>query len=142
MIAVLLALVIASGTSVPSSVQHAGPYLAPVVHIKDFPPGVVRWPIADPGSPFNNSDARDPRYPNRGLILGGCSSDLCVLHFQIGGMISPYCILAMQRSKRGWYAVWYARMPRALTSFDELQAVLERGSSIELTAMTWCNETR
>lgn len=141
MIAVVLASAIASGASVPSSVQHAGPYLVRVVHIKDFPTGVVRWQIADPGARFNNSDARDSRYPNRALILGGCSSDLCVLHFQVGGIISPYCILSMQRSKQGWYPVWYARMPRALTSFNELQAVLELGSPIGLTEMSWCNET-
>jgi hypothetical protein len=65
---------------------------------------------------------------------------MCVFHFQVGGIISPYCILAMQRGKRSWHPIWYARLPRALTSFDELQAILERGSPMELTEMSWCNE--
>jgi hypothetical protein len=141
-IAILFASVIASGASVPISVQHAAPYLGRVGRIRDFPPGVVPWPIADPGARFNNSDARDPRFPNRGLILGGCSSDLCVLHFEIGGIISPYCILAMQRRQQQWLPIWYARLPRALASFEELQAVLERRSPLELTKMSWCNDVR
>ena len=140
MIAILLASVVASGASIPIKVQQAGPHLARVVRIKDFPPGAVPWPIADPGMRFNNSDARDPEFPDRGLILAGCSADLCVLHFQIGGIFSPYCLLAMQRTQQKWEPVWYARTPRSLTSFEELQAVVELTSPIELTEESWCNE--
>lgn len=140
MIATLFALVIASGASVPVSVQRAGPHLVRVTRIKDFPPGALLWPIVDHGARFNNSDARDPRFPKRGFILGGCSHDLCVLHFEIGGIISPYCMLAMQRGAQNWSPVWYARVPRALNSFEELQAVIERGSPLKLTGMSWCGE--
>src|SRR5580700_1158707 len=140
MIAIVFASVVASGASIPKNVQKDGPHLVRVEHVKDFPQGAVPWPIADPGARFNNSDARDPELPNRGLILAGCSADLCVLHFQIGGIFSPYCLLAMQRTQQKWEPVWYARTPRPLASFEELQAVVERASPLELTEESWCNE--
>lgn len=140
MIAALLASVVPSGASIPATVQHAGPQLVRVAHVKDFPPGAVPWPIADPNTRFNNSDIHDPRFPNRGLILAGCSADLCVLHFQIGGIVSPFCLLALEHTQQKWEPVWYARIPRALTSFEELESVVERASSIELTEESWCNE--
>ena len=140
MIAILLASVVASGASIPMNVQQAAPHLARVTRIKDFPPGAVPWPIADPGTRFNNSDIHDRELPDRGLILAGCSAGLCVLHFQIGGIISPYCLLAMQRTKQKWEPIWYARTPRPLASFEELQAVVEHASPIELTEESWCDE--
>ena len=138
MIGALLAVAIASGNSIPSAVQQAGPYIARIAHVKSFPHGAIPWPLADPGAPFNDSDVRSPGLPDRGLILGGCSADVCVLHFEIGGIISPYCILALRHDNDTWRAVWYARLPRALQSFEELQALLEGGSPINLTDMSWC----
>lgn len=47
MIAILLASVVASGASIPMNVQQAGPHLARVTRIKDFP--ARRGSVADRG---------------------------------------------------------------------------------------------
>lgn len=139
--ALLLASVVASGSSIPAVVQSAAPWLTPVTHVKDMPIGSVPWPIADPGAPYNNSDIRVQGRPNRGLFLAGCTPDLCVMHFQVGGIVSPYCIIAMKRHTASWEPVWYARLPRKLTSFEEMRGILEGGSAVDLSEMSWCNET-
>lgn len=140
MFALVLAATITTGYSIPEPVLRAGPRLTQVFHVKDLPTGSVPWPLADPGARFDNSDMRGDGYPNHGLFLAGCTRDICVLHFQVGGIISPYCMIAMQRQTKNWRPIWYARLSRRLASFEEMQSVLEGGAQIKLSSMNWCNQ--
>jgi hypothetical protein len=42
--------------------------------------------IADPGAPFQVSDAvSNPKLPTRRLVAAGCSTDHCLVHYERGG---------------------------------------------------------
>jgi hypothetical protein len=62
-------------------------------------PGEVRF--ANPGEPFNRSDAIDENLPFRRLEFAGLSTSGCFIHYQSGGQPSSFCLAVIDIANHG-----------------------------------------
>lgn len=86
------------------------------------------WKMAEPGGAFSATDVPVPGAPGRRFIFAGCDAQLCVLHYERGGVAHFYELLAVQRGAHGWIAIWNARGPKPLANLAALRALI-RGAS-------------
>lgn len=124
---------------IPAAVLRAGPALTAVARVKDLPPGAISAPMADPGGRFNGGDTLTPGLPSRGLVVAGCTRDVCVMQFTAGGLEPTYCIAAVERRDDRWPVVWRARLSRSLASLADLQSALAGKSTAKLSNASWCD---
>jgi hypothetical protein len=62
--------------------------------------------LADPQQPFQATDVVSPaKLPWRRLILGGISSDLCVIYYEKGGFTTSYAAVVIDISETRWPTV-------------------------------------
>ena len=87
------------------------------------------WKISDPGGPFSPTDVPVPGAPGRRLIFAACDPQLCLLHYERGGIAHFYEILALSRAGNAWDVVWNARGPKPLVNLDALRALLHAPNS-------------
>lgn len=86
------------------------------------------WQMAEPGGKFSATDVPVPGAPGRRLIVAGCSAQLCLIHYERGGIAHFYEILAIASTPQGWKAVWNVRGSKPIASFDALRAELKNGA--------------
>jgi len=82
------------------------------------------WQIAEPGGAFSATDVPVPGAPGQRLIFAACDPQLCLLHYERGGIAHFYEILALSLTSSGWKALWNARGSKPLKDLDALQSLL------------------
>jgi hypothetical protein len=82
------------------------------------------WRMAEPGGAFSATDVPIPGAPGRRLIFAACDSQLCLIHYERGGIAHFYEILALSLTRNAWKTVWNATGPKPLANFAALQALL------------------
>lgn len=87
------------------------------------------WKMSDPGGPFSATDVPVPGAPGRRLLFAACDAQVCVLHYERGGIAHFYEILAFARTASTWDVVWNARGPKPLTDLDALRAMLRAANA-------------
>lgn len=85
-------------TAFPSSCKRGFSALA---HTPDFE-------LANPGQPYQATDVigRGPRLPWRRLLIGGVSSDRCIIFYVIGGFAPFRAAVVLDISKKDPVLVW------------------------------------
>jgi hypothetical protein len=86
------------------------------------------WKMAEPGAPFNVTDAAIPGLPGRRLIFAACSSDLCVIHYERGGVAHFYEILVLSLRASGWSAIWNLVGSKAIPNLEAFRAMVNRSA--------------
>src|SRR5215469_7212310 len=86
------------------------------------------WQMAEPGGKFSATDVPVPGAPGRRLIFAACNAQLCLIHYERGGIAHFYEILALASTPQGWKAVWNVRGSKPIASFDALRATLKSGA--------------
>ena len=89
------------------------------------------WKMAEPGGAFSATDVPVPGAPGRRMIFAGCSSQLCLIHYERGGVAHFYEILALSAEAGGWRVVWNACGVSRIASLAALQALLARPASFD-----------
>lgn len=81
--------------------------------------------IADPGQPFQFSDALTPGLPFRRLVLAGLGANSCFIYYQHGGRMYPsYCLAVMAYGHQP--KVWVGQSRKEAATVEELRAMLRR----------------
>jgi hypothetical protein len=86
------------------------------------------WQMAEPGGAFSATDVPVAGAPGRRLIFAACDAQLCIIHYERGGVAHFYEILALTLQRGGWVAVWNVRGSKPIESLDALRARLEHGT--------------
>lgn len=86
------------------------------------------WKMAEPGAPFSSTDVPVAGAPGRRLIFAACDAQLCVIHYERGGIAHFYELLALVSSAKGWTAVWNVRGNKPIPNLTDLRAMLQHGS--------------
>lgn len=86
------------------------------------------WQMAEPGGKFSATDVPVPGAPGRRLIFAACNAQLCLIHYERGGIAHFYEILALESTAQGWKAVWNVRGSKPIASFDALRVELRNGA--------------
>jgi hypothetical protein len=81
--------------------------------------------VADPGQPFQFSDALAEGLPFRQLVLAGMGSKSCFIYYQHGGRMYPsYCLAVMDLGMKK--AVWVGESNKKAGTIEELRSELRR----------------
>jgi hypothetical protein len=86
------------------------------------------WTMAEPGGKFSSTDVPVPGAPGRRLIFAACAAELCLIHYERGGIAHFYEILGLSLGSKGWTAVWNARGSKPIASLNALRAMLQHGT--------------
>jgi hypothetical protein len=96
------------------------------VDIHGLPTKGARVEMADPGQPFQSSDALVPGLPFRRLVLAGLSSQKCFIYYQHGGSMYPsYCLAVMDYGSNSM--IWVGESRKVARSLSDLRFMLSRG---------------
>jgi hypothetical protein len=106
--------------SLPAAIQ-AGQFTVDGVSAKG-------WQMAEPGGKFSATDVPVPGAPGRRLIFAGCNAQLCLIHYERGGIAHFYEILALASTPAGWKSVWNVRGSKPIASFDALRTEIKAGA--------------
>ena len=124
----------------PASVDSQLESLKPIAHFSALPSAIVAgdftvdgvsakgWKMAEPGGAFSATDVPVPNAPGRRMIFAACDTDLCLIHYERGGIAHSYEILALTRKPNGWVVIWNARGTKAITTFDAFAASVRNGT--------------
>ncbi len=133
-------LIAAVAVGVPAQVTSQLSALKEIDRFTSLPPAVVAgqftvdgasakgWEMAEPGGKFSATDVPVPGAPGRRLIFAACSAQLCLIHYERGGIAHFYELLALSLTAHGWAAVWNVRGSKPIASFDALRAILKTGA--------------
>ena len=134
-------LVASASISPPPLLMQHPQTVTPVLHVHDLPAGIrdgdfsvdgtsaKGWAMAEPGGAFSATDVPVPGAPGRRLIFGACDRDVCLIHYERGGVAHFYEILALARSGNVWSVLWNARGAKAFANLDALRAFLQKPTS-------------
>jgi|GEM_PF-1578838 len=86
------------------------------------------WKMAEPGGIFSATDVPVPGAPGRRLIFAGCASNLCVIHYERGGIAHFYEILVLSLGSKGWAAAWNLVGAKAIANLDVFRAMVRRST--------------
>ncbi len=95
------------------------------------------WQIAEPGGAFSATDVPIPGAPGRRLIFAACDPQLCLLHYERGGIAHFYEILALAPASSGWKVIWNARGSKPLKDLDALRSLLQGRASSAGWSQQW-----
>lgn len=95
------------------------------------------WQMAEPGGKFSATDVPVPGAPGRRLIFAACDAQLCVIHYERGGIAHFYEILALALKAQSWTAIWNVRGSKPIASFDALRADLKTGALPATWSAQW-----
>lgn len=83
--------------------------------------------MADPGKPFQYSDAIVPGLPFRRLVFAGTGPNRCFIYYQHGGAMYPsYCLAIMDTSSSS-NVVWVGESRKEADTVRELRSMLSGG---------------
>jgi hypothetical protein len=81
--------------------------------------------IADPGAEFQATGNADPNLLSRRLVAAGCSSDHCLVYYQLGGRATSWRIVLFHWTPSATRFEWGGTAPRGLAKIEDvLNAVL------------------
>jgi len=86
------------------------------------------WQMAEPGGKFSATDVPVPGAPGRRLIFAACDAEMCLIHYERGGIAHFYEILALSLGPKGWTPVWNVRGSKPIASLSALRTMLQHGS--------------
>lgn len=95
------------------------------------------WKMAEPGGAFSATDVPVPGAPARRLIFAACDSQLCVVHYERGGIAHLYELLALSLQSGRWRAVWNARGPARISDLAALRAMLRDQAPAKGWSQQW-----
>ena len=112
--------------------------LAPIAHVGDLPPAVQkaltaffgseRLDMAEPGADFQSTDViMTPNLPVRRLIAAGCARDLCLVHYERGGVAHSYQVVLLSLSKEKAQPQWGGLTSGPVPSLAELKSLVVEG---------------
>jgi hypothetical protein len=84
-------------------------------------PGEVRF--ANPGEPFNWSDAIDENLPFRRLEFAGLSTSGCFIHYQSGGQPSSFCLAVIDTAN---HRMMLGKYQYAAKDLNELRRLIHQ----------------
>jgi len=146
--ALLVAVVLAAplGTAAQSTAPAPHVVMAQLPHLKEIDrfsalPAAIRggdftvdgaaaagWTMAEPGGKFSSTDVPVPGAPGRRLIFAACDAELCLIHYERGGIAHFYEILGLLLGSKGWTAVWNMRGSKPIASLSALRTMLQHGT--------------
>ena len=92
--------------------------------------------IADPGAEFQATGNADPNLPSRRLVVAGCSSDHCLVYYELGGRAHRGGSSLFHWTPSATRFEWGGTAPRGLAKVDDvLNAVLS--GNIEGPTTSW-----
>jgi hypothetical protein len=124
----------------PASVTSQLESLKPIPHFSALPSAIVAGDftvdsvsakgrkMAEPGGIFSATDVPVPNAPGRRMIFAECGADLCLIHYERGGIAHFYEILALTRKPTGWVVIWNARGNKPIATFDAFTASVKDGT--------------
>ena len=77
--------------------------------------------MAEPGAAFSATDVPVPNAPGRRLIFAACNANMCVVHYERGGVAHFYEILALSSTPKGWKAIWNAVGSKPIANLEALR---------------------
>ena len=81
--------------------------------------------IADPGAAFQASGNADPNLASRRLVAAGCSSDHCLVYYELGGRAPSWRVVLFYWTPAATRFEWGGTASRGLVKIDDvLNAVL------------------
>lgn len=83
------------------------------------------WEMAEPGGAFDPTDVPVPGALGRRLIWAACDADVCIIHYERGGIAHFYEMLALARGGNGWSAIWNARGAKPFANLEALKVFLK-----------------
>ncbi|HYL26887.1 MAG TPA: hypothetical protein VEW74_03570 [Candidatus Nitrosotalea sp.] len=86
------------------------------------------WEMAEPGAAFSATDVPVPGAPGRRLIFAGCTSNLCVIHYERGGIAHFYEILVLSLRSKSWTAIWNLVGAKAIANLDVFRVMVRRST--------------
>jgi hypothetical protein len=95
------------------------------------------WQMAEPGRAFSATDVPVYGAPGRRLIFAACNPQLCLIHYERGGIAHFYEILALSLTSNGWKAIWNARGSKPLKDLGALRSLLQRRTPSEGWSQQW-----
>jgi hypothetical protein len=95
------------------------------------------WQMAEPGGAFSATDVPVAGAPGRRLIFSACNPQLCLIHYERGGIAHFYEILALSLASNRWTAIWNARGSKPLKDLDALRSLLQRRTPSEGWSQQW-----
>lgn len=88
-------------------------------------PAGARVQLADPGQPFQYSDAIVPGLPFRRLLFAGIAPESCFVYYQHGGVMYPsYCLVVSDKSST--HAIWVGESRKRANNLQDLRSMLVR----------------
>lgn len=84
--------------------------------------GSVTLDMADPGAPFQVSDAIiNPNLPTRRLVAAGCSTDHCIVYFERGGIAHMWQVGLYHWTPGGTRLEWGGAAPGGLATLEDVR---------------------
>ena len=81
--------------------------------------------IADPGAAFQASGNADPNLSSRRLVAAGCSSDHCLVYYELGGRAPSWRVVLFYWTPAVTRFEWGGTASRGLVKIEDvLNAVL------------------
>ncbi len=139
-IPLLLVLALLAVAAPPATVTQQLANLKPIARFSALPPRIAAgdftvdgvsangWTMAEPGGAFSATDVPVPGAPGRRLIFAACSADLCIIHYERGGIAHFYEILALARRSNAWAAIWNVRGAKPIATFDAFATSVKNGT--------------
>ena len=85
--------------------------------------------IADPGEKFQMNDVMvTPRLPMRRLLVGGCSTDHCLVHYERGGFTHTWHVAVFHWTPAATRFEWGGTSPGRLTTVDDIRKAILSGA--------------
>jgi hypothetical protein len=82
--------------------------------------------IADPGQPFNTTDAGDPKLPRNLLVVAAVSKQYCIVTYWQGGIVIEFQTSIFELSEGKAKLIWLSHSQGGL-NFRDLKAMVESG---------------
>jgi hypothetical protein len=139
-IGLMSVLIAAAAVVAPPQVTGQLSALKEIDRFASLPPAIVAgqftvdgvsakgWQMAEPGGKFSATDVPVPGAPGRRLIFAACDPQLCIIHYERGGIAHFYELLALSLTAHGWTAVWNVRGSKPFANFNALRAELKSGA--------------
>jgi len=90
--------------------------------------GSVTLDMADPGAPFQVSDAIiNPNLPTRRLVAAGCSTDHCLVYFERGGIAHMWQVVLYHWTPDGTRLEWGGAAPGGLATLEDVRKAILSG---------------
>jgi hypothetical protein len=92
--------------------------------------------IADPGAEFQATGNADPNLPGRRLVAAGCSSDHCLVYYELGGKARSWRVVLFHWTPAGTRFEWGGTAPRGLTKIEDVLTAVLSGN-VEGPTTSW-----